>query len=84
MLFAMYRMGFHGRATVHGFRTVASTLLNEMGFHPDWIERQLAHDLQSRAIPPRAPAYDAAMGGLSRHVEGWGESDTVALRRIIL
>jgi hypothetical protein len=29
MLFAMYRMGFHGRATVHGFRAVASTLLNE-------------------------------------------------------
>jgi integrase len=44
ILFAMYRMGFHGRATVHGFRAVASTLLNEMGFHPDWIERQLAHD----------------------------------------
>jgi integrase len=44
MLFAMYRMGFHGRATFHGFRAAASTLLNEMGFHPDWIERQLAHD----------------------------------------
>jgi integrase len=44
MLFAMYRMGFHGRATVHGFRAVASSLLNEMGFQPDWIERQLAHD----------------------------------------
>jgi integrase len=44
MLFAMYRMGFHGRATVHGFRAVASTLLHEMGFHSDWIERQLAHD----------------------------------------
>jgi integrase len=48
MLFAMYRMGFHGRATVHGFRAVASTLLNEMGFHPDWIERQLAHDERNR------------------------------------
>jgi integrase len=40
----MYRMGFHGRATVHGFRAVAFTLLNEMGFHSDCIERQLAHD----------------------------------------
>jgi integrase len=48
MLFAMYRMGFHGRATVHGFRAVASTLLNEMGFNPDWIERQLAHDERNR------------------------------------
>ncbi|MCG5236284.1 tyrosine-type recombinase/integrase [Xanthobacter oligotrophicus] len=44
MLFAMYRMGYHGRATVHGFRGVASTWLNEAGYHPDWIERQLAHD----------------------------------------
>lgn len=29
--------------TAHGFRSMASTLLNENGFHPDWIERQLAH-----------------------------------------
>src|SRR3546814_12110611 len=30
--------------TVHGFRAMASTLLNEMGrWNPDAIERQLAH-----------------------------------------
>ena len=34
MLYALYRMGFHGRATVHGFRGVASTLLNEAGLPP--------------------------------------------------
>ena len=28
---------------IHGFRAMASTLLNEQGFDPDWIERQLAH-----------------------------------------
>jgi integrase len=39
---------FTDRATVHGFRAVASTLLNEMGFHPDWIERQLAHDERNK------------------------------------
>jgi integrase len=43
MLYALYRMGYHGRATVHGFRAMASTALNEMGFRPDVIERQLAH-----------------------------------------
>ncbi|MGH8646460.1 MAG: tyrosine-type recombinase/integrase, partial [Gammaproteobacteria bacterium] len=43
MLFALYRMGYHSRATGHGFRTTASTVLNEMGFKPDVIERQLAH-----------------------------------------
>jgi hypothetical protein len=43
MLFALYRMGYHSRATVHGFRAMASTALNEMGFRSDVIERQLAH-----------------------------------------
>jgi integrase len=37
-------MGFEqGVLTVHGFRSTASTLLNEQGWHPDAIERQLAH-----------------------------------------
>lgn len=40
---ALRSMGYQGRVTPHRFRTMASTLLNEMGFHPDWIERQLAH-----------------------------------------
>jgi integrase len=43
MLFALYRLGYKGRMTGHGFRAVASTILNESGFNPDAIERQLAH-----------------------------------------
>lgn len=43
MLYALYRMGYHSRTTGHGFRALASTTLNEMGFRPDIIERQLAH-----------------------------------------
>ncbi|AZL16457.1 DUF4102 domain-containing protein [Rickettsiales endosymbiont of Stachyamoeba lipophora] len=43
LLYAMYRMGYHSRATPHGFRATASTILNEHGFRPDIIERQLAH-----------------------------------------
>lgn len=43
MLFALYRMGYRGKMTGHGFRAVASTILNEAGFQPDVIERQLAH-----------------------------------------
>jgi len=43
LLFAMYRMGYHGQATVHGFRGTASTILNENNFRSDVIERQLAH-----------------------------------------
>lgn len=44
MLFALYRMGYHSRVTAHGFRSTASTILNEHGFRGDMIERQLAHD----------------------------------------
>ncbi len=43
MLYALYRMGYHSRATGHGFRSTASTILNEHGFLADVIERQLAH-----------------------------------------
>lgn len=43
MLFAMYRMGYHSRATVHGFRATASTILYEHGFTSKVVERQLAH-----------------------------------------
>ena len=32
MLYALYRMGYHSRATGHGFRSTASTILNEHGF----------------------------------------------------
>jgi len=42
---ALRRLGFgKDEVTAHGFRATASTLLNEMGkWHPDAIERQLAH-----------------------------------------
>lgn len=41
--YALARMGFKGRMTGHGFRSVASTILNEQGYRHDVIERQLAH-----------------------------------------
>lgn len=44
---ALERMGFNGKNSIgfsaHGFRATASTLLNEMGYRSDVIERQLAH-----------------------------------------
>lgn len=43
MLFVLYRLGYKGKMTGHGFRAVASTILNEQGYNPDVIERQLAH-----------------------------------------
>ena len=43
MIYAMYRLGYKSRATPHGFRTSASSILNEEGFNRDAIERQLSH-----------------------------------------
>lgn len=57
MLYALYTMGYKGKATVHGFRATASTILNESGlFGCDVIERQLSHQERNRV---RA-AYDHA------------------------
>lgn len=41
---ALRRMGYDNETmTGHGFRSMASTSLNEQGWHPDVIELQLAH-----------------------------------------
>lgn len=36
-------LGWAGRFSPHATRTTGSTRLHRMGFHSDWIERQLAH-----------------------------------------
>ena len=40
---ALVRMGYKGRQTAHGFRSIGSTALNEQQFAPDVIEAALAH-----------------------------------------
>lgn len=41
---ALRRLGYtQEEFTGHGFRSMASTLLNQLGWNKDWIERQLAH-----------------------------------------
>lgn len=46
---ALERMGYGGRFSAHGFRATASTMLNEMGYRSDLIERQLAHAERNKA-----------------------------------
>ncbi|WP_421789867.1 tyrosine-type recombinase/integrase [Hyphobacterium sp.] len=41
---ALWRLGYKGVMTAHGFRSTASTLLNEMNWNWDWIEIQLSHE----------------------------------------
>jgi len=53
---ALKRMGFKGRLTAHGMRSIASTALNEQGFEADIVEVALAHidKNQTRATYNRA------------------------------
>ena len=44
VLMALRRMGYQGKMTGHGFRALASSILNERGYNRDAIERQLAHE----------------------------------------
>lgn len=45
---ALRRLGYaKDEMTFHGFRSMASTILNEQGYNRDWIERQLAHSERS-------------------------------------
>ena len=74
MLFALYRLGYKGKMTGHGFRAVASTCLNEMGFRADVIERQLAHSERDevRGAYNRAeylPERKKMMQAWAKHVE---------------
>ncbi len=85
MLYAMYRMGYHGRATIHGFRAMASTALNEMGFRPDVIERQLAHEEQNavRAAYNRAEYLAerrAMMSHWADYLDALAEGNIVSLQ----
>jgi integrase len=56
ILYMLGRIGYKGRTTGHGFRTIGSTWANENGYSKDAIERQLAHapDDKVRAIYNRA------------------------------
>ncbi len=71
LLYAMYRLGYHGQATVHGFRSTASTILNEHNFRPDIIERQLSHGERNKV---RA-SYNHAQYLEERHkmMQWWGD-----------
>jgi integrase len=56
ILGALYRLGYRGRMTGHGFRGLASTILNESDFDEAHIELQLAHTKRNKV----AAAYNHA------------------------
>jgi integrase len=48
ILFALYRLGYKGRMTGHGFRGLASTIWHENGFQDEHVELQLAHQKRNK------------------------------------
>lgn len=80
---ALRRLGYEqSQMTGHGFRSMASTLLNEMGWHRDAIERQLAHAEKDgvRAAYNRAehlPERRKMMQAWSDYLDGLKQSGKV-------
>lgn len=83
MLFALYRLGYRGRMTVHGFRSLFSTVVNELApaalfgdsDRRDVVEKQLNHSETNevRAAYNRAlylPARRALMQWYSDWLDG--------------
>jgi integrase len=72
VLAALRRMGYaKDQMTGHGFRSMASTLLNEQGWHRDAIERQLAH--AERDNVRAAYNYAEHLPERRRMMQGWAD-----------
>jgi len=83
MIYALYRLGYHSRPTIHGFRGLASTWANEQlvefgkpaiwirKYHEDWVELQLAHSEKNDV----RGAYNAAeyLAPRRRMMQGWAD-----------
>jgi len=70
VLDTLYKMGYKGRMTGHGFRHLASTLLNEMGYHSEAIERQLSHvDGSVRGVYNKAQYLEERV----KIMQGWSD-----------
>lgn len=69
---ALRRLGYErDEMTAHGFRAMACTCLNELGWHPDLIELQLAHAERNKV---RA-AYNRAerLADRRKMMQAWGD-----------
>ena len=71
ILYALYRMGYRGRMTGHGFRGVASTILHEQGWPHEHIELQLAH--QERDETSAAYNHALYLKPRSEMMQAWAD-----------
>lgn len=86
ILYALYRMGYRGRMTGHGFRGVASTILHEQGWPHEHIELQLAH--QERDEVSAAYNHALYLPQRAKMMQSWADyldalriENVVAMRR---
>ena len=69
---ALRRLGYdRQQMTGHGFRSIASTLLNEQGWNRDAIERQLAH--AERDSVRAAYNYAEHLGERRKMMQAWSD-----------
>ena len=82
------RIGYRNKQTMHGFRHLISTALNDKGYAEDWIERQLAHGdpdkirgtyNKAQYLEPRRKMMQEWADLLDRMVSG--ESNITPIRR---
>lgn len=71
ILYALYRMGYRGRMTGHGFRGVASTILHEQGWPHAHIELQLAH--QERNAVSAAYNHALYLQQRAKMMQAWAD-----------
>jgi integrase len=82
---ALRRLGYtHEQMVPHGFRTIASTFLTELGYSPEIIELQLAHTPRDkvRAVYNRASQLKERremMQAYADHLDSLMRSDAVAV-----
>jgi integrase len=71
ILYALYRMGYRGRMTGHGYRGIASTILHEQGWPHAHIELQLAH--QSRDDVSAAYNHALYLQPRAKMMQAWAD-----------
>lgn len=84
-LMALRRLGYEGRQTGHGFRHLASTILNENGFDSQHVEAQLSHVKEGvRGVYDKSTYLEqrkTMMQWYANHLDGLADGNVVKLCR---
>ncbi|WP_278362618.1 tyrosine-type recombinase/integrase [Stutzerimonas kunmingensis] len=84
-LMALRRLGYEGRQTGHGFRHLASTILNENGFDSQHVEAQLSHVKEGvRGVYDKSTYLEQRremMAWYADHLDMLAAGNVVAFRR---